>query len=200
MNFQQLVNAVGDDLNRTNLTAQCSDAVVMAIRHYDHRPWWFQDGSRSFTLTATTSVYPLPSTFRKMDYLEVAITSGNWQEIVETDYDTVKHMLEGNAPTGQPSKYVVRNTDLIVAHQPASEYHARMYFTQSLVDHTASASSSWTTDAKDLIRASAAKTVAARTMHDIELAQLMAEIEQSEFVRLVNENEKRTTTNKVKPC
>jgi thiamine phosphate synthase YjbQ (UPF0047 family) len=42
----ELVNEVSDDIAREDLTSQCSDAVVMAIRHYDHKRWWFNEASQ----------------------------------------------------------------------------------------------------------------------------------------------------------
>ena len=64
---------------------------------------------------------------------------------------------------------------------------------------TAGASNAWTTDCKDLIRAFAARTVALRTLHDAELAAMQATIEQTEYMRLIDENDRRTTTGAVPP-
>lgn len=200
MNLGELINAACDDLMRNDLTAQCSDAVVMAIRHYDRKRWWFSETSASFTTTSTASVYALASDFRDMDYMEIQYPGDNWQEVRERDFAKVRQMLEGQTLTGYPEVFAIRGEAIHLAYQPNGAYHVRYYYTRALGDLSAGASNSWTTDCKDLIRAFAARTVALRTMHDPELAAMHATIEQAEYLRLSDENERRVTTGKVKPC
>ena len=197
--LHETINAVCDDLNRTDLTAQASDAVVMAIRHFDRKRWWFSESSATFTTTSTTSTYPLATDFRAMDYVEVRWPGDNWQELKSRDFGTVKRMLEGQTVTGYPEVYALRDSSLELAYQPNSEYLVRYYYLKALTDLTAEASNSWTTDCKDLIRAHAARTVALRTLHDVELAQVLAAVEQEEYQRLIEENDRRTTIGKATP-
>ncbi len=198
-NFGELINAVADDLNRDDLTAQCSDAVVMAIRHYAHKRWWFNEASNTFTTTASTSAYVLPSDFRAMDYVEARWPGDNWQEVRSMEFATVKQMNEGTTVTGYPSNYSIRDQKIHLAYTPNGAYTVRLYYQRALAALTASASSSWTTDCQDLVRAHAARTVALRTLHDPELASLFSAIEQTEYQRLMAENDKRVTSGKVPP-
>lgn len=197
--LSELINEVCDDLNRDDLTAQCSDAVVMAIRHFDSRRWWFSEGSATFTTTSTTSAYPLASNFRDMDYMEVALPGDNWQEVKETDFPTIRNMLQGQSVIGYPNKFAIYDEQIHLAYQPNDAYQVRYFYTKTLSDLTAEASNAWTTDCKELIRARAAKNVALRTLHDLELASMQGTIEQEEYVRLLDENDRRTTSGKAKP-
>lgn len=200
MNLGELINATADDLMRNDLTAQCSDAVVMAIRHYDRKRWWFAETSATFTTTSTTNVYVLASDFRDMDYMEIRYPGNNWQEVKERDFALVRQMLEGQNLTGYPEIFAIRGESIHLAYQPNADYPVRYYYTRALGDLTAGASNAWTTDCKDLIRASAARTVALRTLHDPDLAAIHATIEQTEYMRLSDENERRVSSGKVKPC
>ena len=195
----ELVNEVSDDIARTDLTAQCSDAVVMAIRHYDHKRWWFNEASSTFTTTASTTTYALPSDFRSIDYLEARITGDEFQEVIQHDFPTIKKMLEGSSVTGYPEAFAIRDEKVWLAYTPNDAYTVRMYYIRSLADMTAGASNSWTTDCKDLVRAAASRTVATRTLHDAELVNFMATIEQAELARLLAENDRRVSNSKVTP-
>ena len=198
--LSQLVNEVSDDLARTDLTAQCSDAVVMAIRHYDHKRWWFNEASATFTTTASTTTYALPSDFRAVDYVEARLTGDEVQEVQPLDLPAIKKMLEGTSVTGYPEAYAIRDEKMWLAYTPNDAYTVRLYYLRSLSELTAGASNAWTTDCKDLIRAHASRTVATRTLHDGELASFMSVIEQTELTRLLAENDKRVATNsKVTP-
>lgn len=196
----ELVNAVGDDLNRTDLTAQCSDAVVMAIRHYDRKRWWFSESSAVFTTTASATAYPLASDFRQMDYVEARWPGNDYQEVTPRDFPTIRRMLQGQSVTGYPTDYAIYDQQIHLAYTPNAAYVVRYYYLRALTDLTAAASNAWTTDCKDLVRASAARTVALRTLHDTELAAIQATIEQTEYMRLIDENDRRTTTGKITPC
>ncbi len=196
----ELVNEVSDDIAREDLTSQCSDAVVMAIRHYDHKRWWFNEASSTFTTTASTTTYALPSDFRAIDYIEARITGDEFQEVKPYDFPAIKKMLEGTSVTGYPEAFAIRDEKLWLAYTPNDAYTVRMYYIRALEDLTAGASNAWTTDCKDLIRAAASRTVATRTLHDAELVNFMATIEQTELTRLLAENDRRVATNsKVTP-
>ena len=193
-NFSQLVNEVADDINRTDLTAQCSAALAMAIRHYDRKRYWFNEGSATFTTTSATSVYALASDFRKMDYVEARWPGDNWQEVNERTFPYIKRMLEGQNVTGYPQDYVLRDRNMWIAYQPNGNYLVRYYYVKALPgDLTASASNVWTVEAPDLIRAKAAKTVALRTLHDLELAATFAEIIDEEELRITERAENQTS-------
>jgi len=198
MNLGELINAVGDDLNRTDLTSQCSDAVVMAIRHYDRKRWWFAETSYTFTTTSNTAVYSLPTNYREMDYVEVQDTGGRWSELSPATFSEVRKANEATA-TGLPDTYAIRDSKIHLANQPDLPYTVKLWYCKALGTLSASASSAWTTDCADLIRAHAAETVAMRTLHDGELAQYMREVKSSEYMRLLEENDRRVSNDKVEP-
>ena len=197
--LSELINQVCDDLNRDDLTAQCSDAVVMAIRHFDRKRWWFAEGSQTFTTTASVSVYPLASNFRSMDYAEAQWPGENWHELRPRTLAEIKLMNQGQTTTGYPSDFAIYDQAMHLAYTPGGAYVVRYYYQKSLSDLTANGSNEWTTDCKDLVRAHAARTVAMRTLHDMELASAMATIESEEMTRLLDENDRRTSTGFARP-
>jgi len=197
--LSELINAVCDDLNRDDLTAQCSDAVVMAIRHFDSRRWWFSEGSATFTTTSTTSAYPLATDFRDMDYMEVSLPGDNWQEVKEEDFGTIRQMLQGQTVTGYPDKFAIYDQAIHLAYQPNDAYQVRYYYTKTLADLTANGSNAWTTDCRDVIQARASKNVALTKLHDPELAAVFAPVEDEAYRRLLDENDRRTSSSKITP-
>lgn len=199
MTLDQLISAVCDDLNRDDLTAQASDAVAMAIRQYDHKGWWFHETSYTFSTTASTAAYPLPTNFRAMDMVRVRNPGGDWQEVIPASFSAVQSMLEASATTGYPDYYAIYDSELYLGVAPNDGFEARLYYRRSLTDLSGGASNAWTTDAQDLIRACAAKTVALRKMHDPELASMFSSIENTEYQRLLSENDKRVSTGKSVP-
>jgi len=198
--LSELINEVGDDIQRTDLTAQCSAAVVTAIRHYDHKRWWFAEGSATFTTTSNTSIYTLPTDYRATDYIECRWPGDNYQRLRPRDFPHVKRMLEGSpVVTGYPEVYAIRDEKLWLAYQPNGAYQVRHYYRRTLADLTGAASNAWTTDCRDLIRAHAAKQVALRTLHDGELATMFELIRGNEERALISENQMRTSHGKIKP-
>lgn len=189
-NFSQLVNEIADDLNRDDLTAQCSSALNLSIQHFDRKRWWFNEGSGTFTTTSNTSVYVLSTDFRKMDYVEARWPGDNWQEVHERTFPYIKKMLEGQTVTGYPQDYAIRDLKMWLAYQPNSDYLVRYYYIKQLPGAlSASASNSWTVEAPDLVRAHAAKRVALRTLHDIEMANVFQAIVTEELTALEEKNE-----------
>ena len=157
MTLEVLINDVADDLNRTDLTAQCSDAVVMAIRHYDQRRWWFNEGSATFTCTAT-STYSLPSDLRDLDYAEVRLSGGTRSRLKSRSFSEVKQMLESTS-NGDPSVYAVYDNDIYLYQFPDGTANGRvvtLYYVKNLANLTATGSNVWTGEYQYLIRHAAA--------------------------------------------
>ena len=195
-----LINEVCEDCgNRTDITAAASSAVALSIRHYDNRRWWFSEGSATFTASATSS-YSLPSDFKGMDYVEVRLSNGAWDEVDRRTWPEIKQALEQTAQ-GIPEIYAVHDQKVHISKFPGStnELTVRYYYRKSLTSLTASASNIWTNELSPLIRAAAAKTVSLRTLHDPELAALHAGVESSEYNNLVMENEQRVMSGTIEP-
>lgn len=199
MTLDELVSAVCDDLNRSDLTAQVSDAVSMAIRQYDHKGWWFAEHTYTFSTVASTSAYALPSNYRGMDYVKIRQPGGDWQEVCAASFSAVQDMLEASATTGYPDYYAVYDDQIWLAYAPNGDYEAKLYYRQKLDDLSGGASNAWTTDAADLIRAAASRIVATRKMHDPELAGMFSAIEREEYLRLMAEHDKRVSTGRTEP-
>ena len=200
MTLEVLINDVSQDLNRTDLTAECSDAVVMCIRHYDQRRWWFNEGSATFTATAT-STYRLPSDFRDLDYAEVRLSGGTRSRLRPRSFTEVKQLLESTS-NGDPSIYAIYDNAMWLYQFPDSTANGRvvtLYYVKNLASMTASGSNMWTGEYQYLIRHAAAKTVALRTIHDPDLADMFARLEGSELERMIAENERRVTTGFASP-
>ena len=197
--LSELINAVADDVNRSDMTSNCSDAVVLAIRHYDRKSWWFQEGSATFSTTASVELYPLASNFREMEYVEAKYPGDNWQEVVRCDFPSLKRKLQGVTVTGYPDEYAIYDNALYLGYAPNGSYQVRYYYNKTLTDLTANASNAWTTDGEELIRARAAKKVAMDVLHDAELAGLFEASERDALNSLTDENERRTTTGKITP-
>jgi hypothetical protein len=200
MTLDELISAVCDDLNRTDLTAQASDAVSMAIRQYDSRGWWFMESTYTFSTVAATAIYTLPTDHRKIDYVKVRQPGGLWQDLQRASFSAVQAMLEDSASTGYPDYYAVYGEELYMATAPNVDYEAKLYYRAKLDDLSAAGSNAWTTDCADLIRACAAKTVALRKMHDAELSAYFANIEREEYQRLMAEHDGRVSTGRSSPC
>ena len=197
--LSELINAVADDLNRSDMTSNCSDAVVLAIRHYDRKSWWFQEGSATFSTTASVELYPLASDFREMEYVEAKYPGDNWQEVTRSDFPSLKRKLQGVTVTGYPDEYAIYDNALYLGYAPNGSYTVRYYYNRSLTELTADASNAWTTDGEELIKARAAKKVAMDALHDTELAGIFEASERDALNALTDENERRTTTGKIAP-
>lgn len=197
--LSQLINKVCDDLRRTDITAQVSDSVVLAIAHFDSGRWWFNESTNTFTTSASVTAYILPSNYIKTDFLEVTLPGNNAQEVRRRDYGTIRRMLEGNSPLGYPMYYAVRNQEIHLAYRPNTAYVVTHHYVKVLDPLTANGSNNWTTDGEELIRARAAKMTALRTLHDPDLASQFKPIEDEALSDMEDVNAKKTAAFEIKP-
>ena len=184
MTIENLTNQVASDLRRTDVTADASSEVVMAIKHYAHKPWWFTETQVNITTSASVESYPVPADFASENYMEIQRSNGEYYELYHMHLNDLQRKNEGINTNGYPENYTIYGKDLKLAFIPDQQYVVRMFYDRTYTDLTASASNVFTTELAPLVRARAAYRVAMNKLHDAEKAAIYKAMEKEAYDEL----------------
>ena len=199
MKISDLITRVGNDVRRTDVSADASSAVCEALRHYGNRPWWFNESTGTFTTTASVGAYLLPSNMKRINYVEVQRSSGEWLEVYHYHIDQIQQKNEGINHTGYPEYYTVYGQEMRLAYIPDTQYLVRYFYEQKPENLSASASNVFTMNLEPVIRSRAAWLIAKGILHDGELAQHYKDMEIDSYASLEREHEQYVGSGKIKP-
>src|SRR5512137_3155488 len=103
MTLTELQTQVLTDLNRSDQTANVSNAVTSAIKHYSMERWYFLEGRAYASLSSSQAFYAVPNDMMNPDNLLITI-SGSRTPIDRVDYSEMDEHDDG-ATFGQPTEW-----------------------------------------------------------------------------------------------
>jgi hypothetical protein len=65
--YTQLQSRIADDINRTDLTSQIQQCILLAIQHYKNERFWFNETSATLTTTVSSAQVGAPSDILRID-------------------------------------------------------------------------------------------------------------------------------------
>ena len=195
MTREDLVAKILRDTDRTDITADVSDAVSSAIKFYGRQRLWFLEGVATCSTSASQTWYVAPDDFKKADSVLVTV-SGSKVPLTQVDYSEINEKDDGTH-TGIPSEWTFYNNSFRFYPVPDGVYVVTLSYHKSL-DTTASASNSWTNDCFDLIRYRAEKDVYSNLLNSVERATIAQNNEKEEYAMIMNEHTQKLSTNKLK--
>lgn len=171
-----MIDRIEDELSRTDLTIQISDAIRSAIQHYQTERLWFLE-TTNFTLTTSSSLefYALPDGFQSLDNIDIVI-GGNRLPLYQKTYAEISDKQTGNS-FGQPYEFAIYGSDLYLFPIPNDAYPIILDYLDTLDSISATTSTNaFTTFGEEMIRA--------RARADIEINILRDERALAEFDRV----------------
>ena len=202
-----LESQIADDLARSDLTVQIGEAVQTAIDAYSNERFWFNEAYRvTATLSisaATIAMSALSVRFLEFDRVRLLRTAGNFIDLYKRDYDWIMSRQDAVTVT-QPAEYSLYGDYIQFDSYADQAYTLYIDGLKSLGNaasntYSASDSTTWFSDARELIRQRAKRELYANVIKDIELAGASAAAEQDAFNALKGKTNQRVSTGSIRP-
>jgi hypothetical protein len=195
--WKSLVDDIKAEFDRPDIGHQVSSHLALAIRHYEREPFFFNERRAIATAVSGTEFYTFPSDF--VAPISLGLTNqGNYfplQRFTHEEHEALA--VSGSAGKGLTYAYSVIADQIRAYPIPdRSMTFTITYIRRMTALNSASASSAWSTEGEDLIKARAQKTLCLGVLHQPDWAQGYALLEEEALTRLKSETLQRTTLGK----
>lgn len=198
---------IADDLARSDLTTQISNAVNAAIRAYRFERLGFNEAYRvTASLSVSTAFIALTDIsprFRKIDRIRLLRNSNDYIDLYHRDYDWLMSRQDAYA-LSMPMEFAVYNNSIHFDSFSDTTYTLAIDGIKELgsaasASYSAADASAWFNDARELIRHRAKREVYAHVLKDMELAAASAAAEKEAYDMLKSELGEVATTGSIRP-
>lgn len=190
--YTQLQSRIADDLNRTDLTSQIQQNILLAIEAYKNERFWFNETSTTLTASTSSAQVAAPSDILRIDRLYITISSKNI-ELLQKDLNQVVEFRP--TTNGRPRAFAYYGNQFELDRKCDQAYSLPLYYVKQLTALSAgSDTNGWTTDGEDLIVFRAEKMLYANVIKDQEKAIVAAASEHEALTALRSLGRARTTT------
>lgn len=140
-----------DYLNQMTLIPEVKRAILVAIRTYEARRFWFNEASTAVATVASQSYITVPSDYLfGEERLELTV-NGSTAALKRTSFAHVRDM-NMNSTNSQPTHYAYHGDRLELAMVPDAAYTGNLHYIRSLPTLSADAdTNAWTNEASSLI-------------------------------------------------
>jgi len=194
----EMTTNVANYLSRADLNTEIQDAIRRAVKYYERKMFFFNEGHTSASLTTSSSqaAYNVPDDFAYD--LNLMFTNNGHRYPLEKRTQQWIESIDVSDIFGQPSYYSVYNGQIHYYPVPNQSHTVSLTYIKKAQSLTAVGSSNlFTLNAQDLIEARACWWVATMKMRNTPLAQEYKKVEMDAETALVGETEQRATSNKV---
>jgi hypothetical protein len=190
--YGDLQSRIADDLNRTDLTNQIKENILLAIAHYRSERFWFNETSTTLTATVSQSYVTAPTDILRIDNLYIKISGKNIALLQQDLNSVVEYRPTTN---GRPRAFCYYQNRFELDMLSDAAYAMPLYYVKELsVLSSSSDTNGWTTAAEDLIVFHAEKMLYANVIKDMEKAQAASALETAALTQLRSLGRARTTT------
>ena len=203
-----LASKIADDLARSDLSTQITDAIEYSIKRYERERFWFNDQDNiSVSLTSSISqlaLSDLPVKMFQIDRIRVVLASNTLLDLYPRDRNWIAARQDINL-SSMPIEYCVYDEALQFDSISDQSYTLVLDGVVGLGNTVASNSYSnastavWFNEARDMIRADAKRDLYTHVIKDFEFAKAMNETAQYEFNQLKGRTNRINTTGQVRP-
>lgn len=190
--YGNLQSRIADDLNRTDLTSQIKENILLAIQHYKGERFWFNETSTTLASVTSQGYVTAPTDIIRIDHFYITI-SGRNIEMLPEDLDSVI----GYRPTtnGRPRAFCYYQDRFELDRLADQIYSMPLYYVKELSQLSSdSDTNNWTTNAEDVVVFHAEKMLYANVIKDTEKAQTAGALETAALTELRSRAKARTTT------
>lgn len=200
--LQTLLNRIQDDIDRSDLTSQCTNFINRAIQYYEKENFWFTETTTTFSTVASTETYLLSTIATNIkDIIRAEITvSGQSYELTLRDINYIRDYNDRTSDTGKPTDYCVYNGYIYLSRIPDAVYTVKLFYRKSYAALSATTDTNDYLDyAEDLIEMRAEGRLYRRVILDKERAN-DCDIEEAMHLQQLRElNASKRATNTMKP-
>lgn len=198
---------IADDLARSDLSSQISNAVNAAIRAYRFERFGFNQAYRVTATISVSSAYiamtSITPRFRKIDRIRILRNNNDYIDMYHRDYDWLMSRQDAYA-LSMPLEFAVYNDSIHFDSYADQTYTLAIDGLKDLgsaasASFSAGDASAWFNGASGLIRHRAKREVYAHVLKDMELASAAAAAEKDAYNLLKSEMDQVVTTGFIRP-
>lgn len=203
-----LAAKIADDLARSDLSTQITDAINYSIKRYERERFWFNDQD-NITATLTISAAQLalsdiPVKLFQIDRVRLELSSSTYLDLYPRDRNWIAARQDIQL-TSMPVEYCVYDEALQFDSIADQSYRLVLDGVVSIADTATSNSYSngsaatWFNEARDMIRADAKRDLYTHVIKDFEFAARMNETAQYEFNQLKGRTNRIRKSGQIRP-
>lgn len=199
-----MLDRIADELARTDLTSNIRQAVQSAIRHYERKPFYFNetrstlstsDGASSYT----TSDFSFLDKMAEIYSAKITVNSNQYQ-LIERDWEYLDSLRTSTTHEGDPTDFSYYGKQFHVYPTPNAARNILISYVEKAATLSATTDTNyWMTDGEELIRARATRKLYAEVIKDPENAAYWHQCEMEAFDALRAETEARVMTGLPRP-
>lgn len=197
-----MIDRIGDELDRPDLSAQIKLAVQTAIDHYESERFYFSERRATLDTSAGASYYSVPTDFQKIDVLTM-IENGRRTKLLPVPFEWIENTDSNVSAVGHPSYFAIYNEQLRLYPVPDDAYRMELAYVCNLGELSATAdTNAWMTDAEEVIRMHAKIDLLASVIRgpdSLQEAAFLKQLEDQAAKRLRYETNRRRSLGKIMP-
>ena len=193
---QALINEIEGDLHRSDLTTDVENAIDSAVRYYQRESFWFLETITTFTATASTTFFPVPSDLKDFDSLLVTV-AGSKLNVIRKSYVEIDEK-DTRDYTGIPVEWAYYQDQIRLYPLPMEDYVMTLSYHRSLDAPSASGSNAWTGAGYDLLRFRVGWDISQHKLHAPEMAMTFKQSEIDAYNSIIGENTKKKSSGKIR--
>lgn len=195
--YTEVQSRVADDLNRTDLTSQIQQQILLAIKHYRTFPMWFNEARTTLTASSSASFLTVPSDY--LDTVELAIKVGGYPVPMRSKplIDIVSYRPTSGS---QPGAYCYFGDRFELDYEVDQQYEFPLWYIKELTELSAGGDENeWLKSGEDLIVYRAEKMLYASVLKDKSQAKIAADLEREARTALLRFRDQKTGTGQAVP-
>lgn len=197
-------DAIANYLSRDDLSTEIGDAINRAIDHYEPVRFWFNEGTGTFTTTASQQSYSSTdmsiTDIAMIDKVQCTV-NGTKYTLTPRTYDYIIDVnTSSTSTTGQPCDWAWYGEKLWFYPTPDSTYTITLSYQNSYADLSADGDyNDFTTYAEDLIEARSMWFLQAQIIKDIEGASVSKQVETDALYSLMRRTNRMVSSGSIRP-
>lgn len=201
--FDDMVNKIASDMQRSDLKTQIGTAINRAIRYYyDKDPFYFNEATATFTTTQGQKIYTPSDTnitdIAKILQVEIEINPSTNISLTPRTFQYIQDVNINNTQ-GQPFDYAYYNESFYIYPVPDNTYTITVFYNNEFQELSGAESNAFTTDAEDLIEARARWSLYKAVIRNKDAALDAKEQETDALQAIRTATARRVSTGKVRP-
>lgn len=196
--YGTMLSRIADDLDRTDLSTQIQTAVQNAVRYYERRKFWFNEGRATASTTASTDTYAVPTDYMSGLRMEITV-NGSTYPLALRDINYLDS-IGVTTNTGQPFDFAVLAEEFRLYPVPDQAYTLTLTYNRSLGELSASNdTNAWMVEAEDLIRFRAEWEIYQYILKNVDQAAYCKQGESDALTSLLDHTGRYVSTGNITP-